>query len=103
MRHPSLACLLNILLLGTSALAEDPIRFLADKKLWVLDTNNSSYVFGANEKNQLQHIYWGKRLWRDSDLAAPHSKNEWASFDGSATTTPGEYAGREATCTPKRV
>ena len=92
-RHPSLACVLNIVLLGTSALAEDPIRFLADKKLWVLDTNNSSYVFGVNEKNQLQHIYWGKRLWRDSDLAAPHSKNEWASFDGSATTTPGEYAG----------
>ena len=27
------------------------------------------------------------------DLAAPHSTNEWASFDGSATTTPGEYAG----------
>ena len=59
----------------------------------MLDTNNSSYVFGVNERNQLQHIYWGKRLWRDSDLAAAHSKNEWASFDGSASTTPGEYAG----------
>ena len=28
-RYPSLACLLNIVLLGTSALADDPIRFLA--------------------------------------------------------------------------
>ena len=93
MQSRSLACFLNLALLGTCALAEDPIRFIAGKKLWVLDTNNSSYVFGVNEKNQLQHIYWGKRLWRDSDLSAAHSLHEWASFDGSASTTPGEYAG----------
>src|SRR5438552_1439911 len=75
------------------AFGQDAIRFLPDKKLWVLDTNNSSYVFGVNERGQLQHIYWGKKLWCDADLASAHSSPEWASFDGSASTTPGEYAG----------
>ena len=75
------------------AFGQDSIRYLADKKLWVLDTNQSTYVFGVNERNQLQHAYWGKRLWRDADLAPVHSASEWASFDGSASTTPGEYAG----------
>ncbi len=79
--------------LCASGHAQDSVRYLADKKLWVLDTNNSSYVFGINERNQLQHVYWGKKLWRDADLAAVHSSSEWASFDGPASTTPGEYAG----------
>jgi alpha-galactosidase len=75
------------------AFGQDPIRYLSDKKVWVLDTDRSSYVFGVNERDQLQHAYWGKRLWRDADLAPVHSTAEWASFDGSASTTPGEYAG----------
>ena len=79
--------------LCAGAFAQDPIRYLSDKKLWVLDTANSTYVFGVNERNQLQHSYWGKRLWRDADLAPVHSAADWASFDGSASTTPGEYAG----------
>jgi alpha-galactosidase len=77
----------------TSAFGQDSVRFLADKKLWVLNTNDTSYVFGINERNQLQHAYWGKKLWRDADLAAVHSAGEWASFDGVASLTPGEYAG----------
>jgi len=85
--------LLSALGLCTSVLGQDPVRFLADKKLWVLDTNDTSYVFGINERNQPQHVYWGKKLWRDADLAAVHSSGEWASFDGVASTTPGEYAG----------
>jgi alpha-galactosidase len=78
---------------AVSAVGQEPIRFLADKKLWVLDTNHATYIFGVNERNQLQHVYWGGKLWRDADLAAPHSFPEWASFDGSASTTPGEYPG----------
>src|SRR6266852_1376992 len=79
--------------LCSSAFGQDPVRYLADKKLWVLDTNNSSYVFGVNERSQLQHLYWGKKLWRDADLATARTYEEWASFDGVASTTPGEYAG----------
>jgi alpha-galactosidase len=85
--------LLATLALCACGFAQEPIRFLADKKLWVLDTGHSSYVFGVNERGQLQHAYWGGKLWRDADLAAVHSSAEWASFDGSASTTPGEYSG----------
>jgi alpha-galactosidase len=85
--------LLASLALCAGVFAQDPIRYLSDKKLWVLDTANSTYAFGVNERNQLQHSYWGKRLWRDADLAPVHSAADWASFDGSASTTPGEYAG----------
>jgi len=75
------------------AVGQDSVRFLAEKKLFVLDTANASYIFGVNERSQLQHLYWGGRLWRDAELAAVHSGPEWASFDGSASTTPGEYPG----------
>ena len=84
---------LGALLACVSAFAADPVRYLSDKKLFVLDTANATYVFGLNERNQLQHAYWGKKLWRDADLASVHSAAEWASFDGSASTTPGEYPG----------
>jgi len=85
--------ILASLALCACAFGQDPIRYLPDKKLWVLNTNASTYVFGVNELNQLQHAYWGKKLWRDAELAPVHSESEWASFDGSASTTPGEYAG----------
>lgn len=84
---------LGVLVVCACAFGENPVRYLADKKLFVLDTANASYVFGLNERNQLQHAYWGKKLWRDQDLTPVHSAPEWASFDGSASTTPGEYPG----------
>jgi alpha-galactosidase len=70
-----------------------PVRSLPDRKLWVLEGKNVTYVLGLNERNQLQHSYWGKRLYRDADLTAVHSMPEWASFDLSGTTTPQEYPG----------
>jgi len=69
------------------------IRYVAAKKLWHLEAGPVSYVIGVNEKNELQPIYWGKRLWRDDDLAAARTNPEWASFDNSGNTTPQEYPG----------
>ena len=66
---------------------------MPDRKLWVLDAKNVTYVLGLNERNELQHSYWGKRLYRDADLKAVHSVPDWASFDLSTTTTPQEYPG----------
>ena len=85
--------LLGALAVCACALGESPVRYLADQKLFVLETSNASYIFGVNERNYLQHGYWGKKLWRDADLAPLHSAHEWASFDGSASTTPGEFPG----------
>jgi alpha-galactosidase len=85
--------LLSALLVCACVFAQDPVRYLPDKKLFVMDTANASYIFGVNERNQLQPAYWGAKLWRNADLAPVHSAREWASFDGSASTTPGEYPG----------
>jgi len=78
-------------LLAPAAFGE--IRYVAAKKLWHLEAGPVSYVIGVNERNELEPIYWGKRLWRDDDLAAAHSQPEWASFDLSSTTTPQEFPG----------
>ena len=69
------------------------IRYLAARKLWRLEAGPVSYIIGVNEKNELQSIYWGRRLWRDDDLAAAHTNSEWASFDNYGNTTPQEYPG----------
>jgi len=84
---------LPILISLLASTASGEIRYVAAKKLWHLEAGGISYVVGVNERNELQPIYWGKRLWRDDDLAAAHSEREWASFDLSPTTTPAEYPG----------
>jgi alpha-galactosidase len=87
---------LSVLLLAAcSASAETPapIRFLGQSKVFILDAGNSTYVFGVNEQNMLQHIYWGGHVERDADFPAARSFHEWASFDLGTTTTPQEYPG----------
>ena len=69
------------------------IRFLSDKKLFVIDAGAVTYVAGINERGELQHVYSGKRLTRDDDLVPVRSEREWASFDLSTATTPQEYPG----------
>jgi alpha-galactosidase len=69
------------------------IRFVEDKKLFVLQSGPVSYVFGINQRNELQHVYWGGKIARDADFQAAKVVGEWASFDLSTTTTPQEYAG----------
>jgi len=69
------------------------VRFLPATKLWVLDTDRTSYVVGINEGNSLQNVYWGKRLVRDDDLAPAHTAPEHASFDSRETMTNEEYPG----------
>ena len=69
------------------------VRFLPAKKLWVLDTDRTSYVVGINEQNSLQNVYWGKKLLRDDDLAPAHTAPEHASFDSRETMSNEEYPG----------
>lgn len=83
--------LLIVLLLAMPLLAQ--IRFLPDKKLWILETERSSYVLGINEENVLQNVYWGNRLLRDDDLRPAHTAPEHASFDSRQTMTNEEFPG----------
>jgi len=58
-----------------------------------LDGGDSTYVFGVNERGELQPLYWGGRLGAHDSIPAAHSLPEMASFDSPYTTTPQEYAG----------
>ena len=70
-----------------------PNRYLSDRKLWVLDTQRATYVVGVNEAGQLQNVYWGKKLGRDEDFQAAHTRPEHASFDSPETMSNLEYPG----------
>ena len=58
-----------------------------------LDGGNTTYVFGVNERSELQSLYWGGRLGAHDSVPPAHSFPEMASFDSPYTTTPEEYAG----------
>ncbi|HKV25338.1 MAG TPA: alpha-galactosidase [Candidatus Acidoferrum sp.] len=75
-----------VLLLPFPALAQN-------RPVFRLDGGNTTYVFGVNERGELQSIYWGGRLGAHDEIAPAHSLPELASFDSSYTTTPEEYSG----------
>ncbi len=95
MRLTRISCLLSLLFLVLVApcARSQSIRFLEEKKLFILDSGPVSYVFGINERNELQHVYWGGKITRDADFQPVRSTREWSSLDLSTAYTPQEYAG----------
>ncbi len=69
------------------------IRFDENMRVFRIDAAQTTYVFGVNEKQQLQTLYWGKRLADGDHFAAAKAMPESASFDLSTTTTPQEFVG----------
>jgi alpha-galactosidase len=83
---------LFLLLLGSPWLAaRADIHYFPERKVWVLQAGEATYVFGVNERGELQAIYWGQRVGHDADFASPKGRGDVASFDLSTTTTPQEY------------
>jgi alpha-galactosidase len=80
-------------LLLSSVFAAEPVRYLAQPKVFVLDAGPVTYALGINERGELQPLHFGARLWRDEDFQVARSSRGWSSFDLGATTTPKEYAG----------
>lgn len=69
-----------------------PIRFIPDRKLWIFETDRTSYVLGVNEVDGLQFVYWGKKIRRDQDFTAAHTSEEYA-FESRESMTTEEYPG----------
>jgi alpha-galactosidase len=69
------------------------VRYLPDLKVWVLNTERTSYVMGVNERDELQSLYWGERIQSDRDVSRAHTNPGEASFDTSQTKTNAEYPG----------
>ena len=67
--------------------------FDAGTKVFRLDGGGVSYVFGVNQKGELQQLYWGGRLGAADAFPSARALPEWASFDSSYSNTPQEYAG----------
>src|SRR5271169_5585840 len=76
-----------------TAMNDMPVRYLPGLKVWVLNTERTSYVVGLNERDELQSIYWGEKLGGEADLAPAHSRPEHASFDSPETMTNIEFPG----------
>ena len=68
------------------------VRYLADAKLFVLETERTSYVLGVNEQNEVQLVYWGARLLRDADLGPAHTRDAYA-FESGEGLSEIEYPG----------
>src|SRR5215475_1512966 len=77
----------------TAAAQPATASFDAATKVFRLDGGNVSYVFGVNARGELQQLYWGGRLGATDSFPAAKPMPEWASFDGSYSNTPQEYAG----------
>ena len=69
------------------------IRFDAAAKVFRIDGGDVSYVFGVDDFNELQPIYWGRRLAAADSFPQAHSNQGNASFDLPVATTPQEFAG----------
>ena len=84
-----------ILLAASLAVSAQPAdaSFDVANKIFRLDAGRVSYVFGVNEKGELQQLYWGGRLGDTDSFPQARTISEWASFDIANTTTPQEYVG----------
>ncbi|NYF51930.1 alpha-galactosidase [Edaphobacter lichenicola] len=69
------------------------IHFDGRTQVFRIDAGDMSYVFGINEKKQLQAIYWGKCLSTADAFAMPHSDPGPSSFESSINTTQQEFVG----------
>ena len=83
-----------LLLCSTSARGQAPtadIHYNAQTRVFRIDGADVSYIFGVNNKGELQSLYWGQRLSATDNFPAAHANPPWASFDPSTDTTPQEY------------
>jgi alpha-galactosidase len=90
------ACILVLLGLHAHAQrqsAQGSIQFDQKTKIFRVDGEDMSYVFGVNEKKALQTVYWGRRLGAADSFPSAHSKAELSSFDPPVNTTRQEFTG----------
>jgi alpha-galactosidase len=57
------------------------ISYHGEKRLWILEAKNTSYVIGLDEENNLQNVYWGTKLAYVEDYKTADFKKGHSSFD----------------------
>ncbi|HYW48785.1 MAG TPA: alpha-galactosidase [Bryobacteraceae bacterium] len=86
-------CWLFLVLSSIPPLCAQSIQFVADRKIWLLSTRQSSYAMGVSAEGSLEHLYWGAPLWRASDLPAAPARRDISSFDPRQMLENEEYPG----------
>src|SRR6185437_15835605 len=56
-----------------SATSQASVKYDKSFRTFRLDGGNVSYVFGINERGELQTVYWGRRLLADDVLPPVHA------------------------------
>ncbi len=89
----AITCILFGALFAHGQQAPPSIRFDSTSKVFRIDGGDVSYIFGINDLNGLQPIYWGSRLGGGDTFPQAHSNKEIASFDLPTSITSQEFAG----------
>jgi alpha-galactosidase len=69
------------------------VRYNPATRVFRMDAADTSYVIGINEHQQIQTLYWGKRLAVSDSLPAATSIPQLSSFEPSIDITPQDYVG----------
>src|SRR6266702_921398 len=97
-RHIAGTCIIVLLLCLTGQTGRTQnnaaqIRYDAGTRVFRIDAAEMTYAIGVNDKQEIQPLYWGKRLPDADHFTAARGKPAHASFDLPANTTPQEYVG----------
>ncbi len=82
-----------LFLFAPAMLPAQSIEFQADRKIWLLKTQASSYALGVTPDGLLQNLYWGAPLWRIADLPPATKSRGGSSFDPPEMFDSEEYPG----------
>lgn len=74
------------------------IQYDDHKKIWVLETAQTSYALGVSDSGTINHIYYGEKLPKLSDYPDAKNEQEWASFTSGEGMSREEFMGW---CKPK--
>lgn len=69
------------------------IKYDELKRIWVLETNNTSYALGVSDTENINNIYFGEKLPYLSDYPISKNARDWASFTKGEGRSTDEYMG----------
>jgi alpha-galactosidase len=93
------SCLIGVLaFVAGSAIAQQgvsgaAIRYAESARRFELNAPQVSYVFGINERGELQALHWGGHLAADDAVPAARVGRDHSSFEPSTSTVQQEYPG----------
>lgn len=68
------------------------IHYDEGTRIFRLEAADVSYIFGVNERGELQTVYWGKRLRPSDPMPAARANGGSSAFDLPVNATPQEFA-----------